>query len=282
MAVRWWEPWPPAERTCSTPSPSRSATHPDEVDLAVGPPRGTARRRPPAPRDACSVGVPGHPAQGRAGEQLEAHHRRHRVAGQPEHRACRPTSPKANGLAGRMAICIQRMSPMRSSTTFTRSMSPIDTPPLVSTASQVAAPSLDRRGDGGLVVADQPEVDGLPALLRDQGEERGPVGVADLARRRAAARPRRARRRWTARRRAAAGAPAPRRRRCRPARRGGRRRSPRRARTRRRRRAGRRRPPARPRPPAPPPRWPPARRRRAAACARPSRRRRRRRGSARR
>ena len=39
-----------------------------------------------------------------------------------------------------MSTCIQRMSPMRSSTTRTRSMSPIDTPPLDRTASQVATP----------------------------------------------------------------------------------------------------------------------------------------------
>ena len=85
MAVRWCEPWPPAERTWSTPSPSRSATHPDEVDLAVGPPAERPRRRSPAP-PGDRLGVAGHPAQGRAGQQLEAHHRRHGVAGEPEHR----------------------------------------------------------------------------------------------------------------------------------------------------------------------------------------------------
>ena len=31
----------------------------------------------------------------------------------------RSTVPKANGFAGRIATCIHRMSPMRSSTTFT-------------------------------------------------------------------------------------------------------------------------------------------------------------------
>ena len=40
-----------------------------------------------------------------------------------------------------MAICIQRRSPISSSTTFTRSMSPIDTPPLVRRRSQSAAPA---------------------------------------------------------------------------------------------------------------------------------------------
>ena len=155
MAVRWCEPWPPAERTRSTPSSSRSPTTRTKWTLPsgwrgkrLGGHRGH-RWAVPAP-----LGMPGHPAQRGAGQQLVAHHRRHRVAGQAEHRRARsPTSPKANGLAGRMAICIQRMSPIRSSTTFTRSMSPIDTPPLVSTASQVAAPRLDGGGDGRLVVA---------------------------------------------------------------------------------------------------------------------------------
>ena len=36
-------------------------------------------------------------------------HRRHRVAGQAEAPGCRRRTPKAKGLAGRMAICIQRM-----------------------------------------------------------------------------------------------------------------------------------------------------------------------------
>ena len=59
------------------------------------------------------VGPTGQAPERRAGEELEADHRRHRVAGQPEHgRARSPDGPKANGLAGRMAICIQRMSPI--------------------------------------------------------------------------------------------------------------------------------------------------------------------------
>jgi hypothetical protein len=46
----------------------------------------------------------------------------------------------ANGLAGRIAICIQRMSASLPRITFTRSTSPMLTPPLVIKASQVAAP----------------------------------------------------------------------------------------------------------------------------------------------
>ena len=49
--------------------------------------------------------------------------------------------PNARGLAGLMATCIQRMSPMRSSTTFTKSKSPMLTPPVVTSASQDSAPA---------------------------------------------------------------------------------------------------------------------------------------------
>ena len=48
---------------------------------------------------------------------------------------------------------------MRSSTTLTTSKSPMLTPPLVTTASQDAAASSIGRGEGGLVVADEAEVD---------------------------------------------------------------------------------------------------------------------------
>ena len=66
-------PWPPAERDLAARRRRRrSATHPDEVDLAVGPAAAGRRRPRPAPRGRSSVGVARHPAQGRAGEQLEA------------------------------------------------------------------------------------------------------------------------------------------------------------------------------------------------------------------
>ena len=209
--------------------------------------RGTARRRRPGPPGAAARRArPSGAAPGgrtaRSTPSTTPGCRGGRTPGVPS------TRPKANGLAGRIAICIQRMSPMRSSTTLTKSKSPMDTPPLVSMASQVAAPSLDGRGDGGLVVGDQAEVDGLPARLRDQGEERRRFESRIWPGRRAARPPRPARRRWRARRPAAGGARAPRPRRCWPARRGGRRRAPRPARTPRRRRARRRRPAAPPRP----------------------------------
>ena len=93
-----------------------------------------------------------------------------------------PTSPKANGLAGRMATCIQRIFPMRSRTTLTRSKSPMLTPPLVSTASQRATPSASRPFDLGLDVAGDAEVDRGEAVPAQQGHQGAPVGVADLAR----------------------------------------------------------------------------------------------------
>ena len=187
-----------------------AAGDPGEVDLAVG---ATAqrlvdhgRRRRPVE---VGVGVAHHAAQPGPGEQLEADHRRHRVAGQPEHRHRVPsapaTVPNASGLAGLMAICIQRMSPMRSSTTFTKSKSPMLTPPLVTSASQarrrprsaasMAASSSRTRPRS---TASKP----LSATSEQQGE---PVGVADLARARAASRRRPARRRWRAPRPGAGG-----------------------------------------------------------------------------
>ena len=69
-------------------------------------------------------GVAHHLAQRRAGEQLEADQRADRVAGQPEHgyaTVAAASSPKANGLAGLIAICIQRMSAIRDSTALTTS-----------------------------------------------------------------------------------------------------------------------------------------------------------------
>ena len=139
IADSWWEPCPPAERARSSPSsPTVSRTR-AKWTLPSGwrrsAPSTTARRRgrsgegcPPIRRNAGransskltieETGLPGRPNTGTS-----------------------PTSPKANGLAGLIAICIQRMSPMRSSTTFTKSNDPMLTPPLVSTASQRATPS---------------------------------------------------------------------------------------------------------------------------------------------
>ena len=107
-------------------------------------------------------------------------------------------TPKANGLAGWMAICIHDMSAKRSSTTFTRSKSPMLTPPL--SHEGVAA--------GGPVAQDlrrarprrrpRAEVDRLAPGSADQGHQHRPVGLADLTwfERCRARRP--ARRRWRA------------------------------------------------------------------------------------
>ena len=88
------------------------ATHPGEVESCrrAGARSGSSAT---ARTGAGRARRPGSPSSAQAGpgEQLEGDHRRHRVAGQAEHRACPPTSPKASGLAGRMATCIQRMSP---------------------------------------------------------------------------------------------------------------------------------------------------------------------------
>ena len=79
------------------------------------------------------------------------------------------------------------------------------TPPLVSTASQRSAAVPEAPLDVRLVVAGDPEVDGAEAVPAQQGQERLPVGVPDLARAAAAPAPRPARHRWTAPRRRAPG-----------------------------------------------------------------------------
>ena len=83
--------------------------------------------------------------------------------------SARAMVPNASGLAGLMATCIQRMSPMRSSTTFTKSKSPMLTPPLVTSgvaglgAAPAAAASMAASSS-----RDEAEVDGLEAALGDQ------------------------------------------------------------------------------------------------------------------
>ena len=139
----WCDPWPPDDRRAA-PRCRRARPSATKCVLPSGR-RGSGSAAPPPPGQVQPVvGVAGQPPQPGPGEQGEADHRRHGVARQAEHRhrpSRRPgTRPNASGLAGRMATCIQRMSPIRSSTTLTRSMSPIDTPPLDSTASQLVAP----------------------------------------------------------------------------------------------------------------------------------------------
>ena len=213
MAVRWCEPWPPAERTWSTPSASRSATTRTKWTLPSGR-RGNGSAATAGTSGRSRLGVPGHPAQGGAGQQLEAHHRRHRVAGQAEHRRA-VDQPEGEGL-GRPD---GDLHPAHVADAVEHDLHEVDVAHRHAAAGEhrVAASRRPRWmavGDGGLVVADQAEVDGLPALLRDEREERGAVRVADLPGRERLAGLDQLVAGATARRRAAGGARAPRRRRC--------------------------------------------------------------------
>ena len=89
--------------------------------------------------------------------------------------------PKASGLAGRMATCIQRISPRRSSTTLTKSKSPMLTPAAGDEGIAGGHPGQEGVVDGLLVVGDVPEVHPDGAGLVHQGQQRRPVRVADLA-----------------------------------------------------------------------------------------------------
>ncbi len=73
--------------------------------------------------------------------------------------------PNANGLAGRMAICIQRMVASRPRTALTMSKSPMLTPPDVTTASHAGRGVGQDRFQRGFVVADEAEVDRRAAGL---------------------------------------------------------------------------------------------------------------------
>ena len=125
-----------------------------------------------------------HLAQGGPGEQLERHHRRHRVAGQAEHRrVAGPATPKASGLAGRMATCNQSHAP-----------DPVEHHlHEVEVAHAHAAAGDDRVArrpapprDGGRMASSSsragPRSTASQPASPHQGEQRGAVGVADLAR----------------------------------------------------------------------------------------------------
>ena len=92
-------------------------------------------------------------------------------------------TPNANGFAGLMATCIQRIFPALnfSSTTRTRSRSPTLTPPLVMMASQVDAAERQQLAPGRTHRPHDPEVDAVPPFAADEGQQGVPVGVADLA-----------------------------------------------------------------------------------------------------
>ena len=111
----------------------------DEVDLAVGPPSQPAvgdrrdRRRNGS----------GWPIIRRSAGRASTSKLTSELTGFPG----RPNTgtpsivPKANGLAGLIATCIQRMLAMRPSTALTTSYSPMLTPPLVTIASADTAAS---------------------------------------------------------------------------------------------------------------------------------------------
>ena len=235
------------------------AGDPGEVDLAVGPAaQGLVDHGEDRGPVEVGVGVPGHAAQPGAGEQLEAHHRRHRVAGQAEHR---------NGVAVRTGDRPERQRLGR----LDRDLHPAHVADAVEhdLHEVEVAHAHAAAGDEGVAVADavargpprwpprrRGPGRGRPprtrcSAQRQQGE---PVRVADLAGAERPSRRRPARRRWRSPRRGAGGRPRtlgddrPW-----PARRGGRRSAPCRPRAPRRRLRGRRRPggcgcpPARPR-----------------------------------
>ena len=116
-------PWSPTTRTKWTLPSGRRRRASSATAVDRGPVDGVA--------------VAHHLAQRRPGEQLEATPSTTPGCRAGRTPACPSTMPKASGLAGLIATCIQRMSPMRSSTTLTKSKSPMLTPPLVTSASHV-------------------------------------------------------------------------------------------------------------------------------------------------
>ena len=173
-------PWPPADGRPAVRR-RRAATTRTKWSCRRGGARGRVGHGLDRGRSRSSATVAHHLAQGGAGEQLEA-----TPATTPGCRAGRTpgiasTVPNAKGLAGRMAICIQRMSP-RSSTTFTKSKSPMLTPPLVTRAShrrgapRMAAATASRRRERAR--GRRPRT-----RLAPERAERMAVGVPDLARR---------------------------------------------------------------------------------------------------
>src|SRR5215212_3328726 len=135
MADSWWEPCPPADRTRQRPSGSQAVT----TRTRWTSPSGFRRRSSPASARTRgrSRAPSGTPAMRRRAGRAKSSKLTIDDTGLPgrPNTGTPPTSPKAKGLAGRTATWNHRMSPMRSSTTFTRSTSPMLTPPLVSTAS---------------------------------------------------------------------------------------------------------------------------------------------------
>ena len=163
VAASWWLPWAPTERDVVAPVGAERAGDAHVVRLAVGSAAQARRRRRPGPSGRSSSVWPiilrsaGRANSSKLTIELTG------LPGRPNTgtRRSTPTSsrPKANGLAGLMAICIQRMSAIRDSTAFTTSYSPMLTPPLVTIASYDRRPSRSTVLERGLVVAHHTEVD---------------------------------------------------------------------------------------------------------------------------
>src|SRR5918993_1052084 len=151
MAASWWDPWPPDERTRRVPSGATRASTRTKCVLPSGR-RGSGSSATAAIRARCqrSSGCPASRRRAGRASNSKLTSDDTGLPGSPNTgtrrgpRSSRPagpgTTPKASGLAGRIATCIHRMSPIRSRTTLTRSVSPIDTPPLDRTASHDATP----------------------------------------------------------------------------------------------------------------------------------------------
>ena len=132
-------------------------------------------------------GMPAHAADGGAHEELEGHHRRHRIARAGRTPAASPwaaTASVANvmGLPGRM-LTSQRCcsAPSAASAALTKSWSPTETPAEEMRRSQ-PSPQREPRLDLVLPVARHAQIDRLRARRRHLGHQRVRVGVGDLAR----------------------------------------------------------------------------------------------------
>ena len=150
------------------------------MHLAVGP---AAQRlvRDRLDRGPERVGVPHHPAERGSSEELEGDHRRHRVAGQAEHRLARD-DPEGQGL-GRLD---RHLPPLHGAQPVEHHLDVVEVAHAHAAARDqrvaLGQALLERRGDGGFIVGDDAEVDGVAARLVHHRDKRRPVGVADLTR----------------------------------------------------------------------------------------------------
>ena len=127
------------------------------------------------------IGPPGHPAQPGSGQDLVAHHRRDRVAGQTEHRGgADPAEGKRLGRAD------GHLHPVHGADPVQDHLDQVEVAHAHAAAGQhgVAAGRALREApfDLGLVVGCDAEVHGREPVPAQQGHQGAPVGVADLAR----------------------------------------------------------------------------------------------------